>query len=61
MKLTQVIIKATTPETQKVHIEHAKIEIMDGLRNFNDALLNIVSKNDNFRWEEKTSRRTKSS
>jgi hypothetical protein len=58
MKNTQ-IIKATAPETQKVHIKLAKTEIMDGLRNFNDALLNIVAKNDNFRWEEKDKKELK--
>ncbi len=46
------IIKATAPQTQKVHIEHAKIEIESGLRNFNDALLNIVAKNQ-FTWDKK--------
>lgn len=59
MKNTQIIIKATAPQTQKVHMEHAKTEIMDGLRNFNDALLNIVAKNDDFRWEEKDKKENK--
>jgi len=47
------IIKATAPQTQKVHIKHAKIEIEDGIKNFHDALLNIVAKNDNFKWDKK--------
>lgn len=50
---TQIIIKATAPQHQKVHIKLAKTEIMDGLQNFNDAILNCVARNDNFRWTEK--------
>jgi hypothetical protein len=46
------LIKSSAPQTQKVHIELAKREIESGLRNFNDALLNIVAKN-NFTWDKK--------
>lgn len=49
---TEIIIKATAPQHQKVHIEHARIEIMDGLRNYTDGVINTVARNDNFRWSE---------
>jgi hypothetical protein len=45
------IIKATAPQTQKVHIEHAKIEIEDGITNLTDAALNCIH-NENFHWTE---------
>ena len=47
------IIKATAPQTQKVHIEHAKTEIMDGLRNLNDAILNLILYSEEAPWEPK--------
>ena len=45
------IIKATAPQTQKVHIEHAKIEIESGIVNLTDAFINCV-RNENFQWTE---------
>ena len=47
------IIKATVPETQKVHMRHARIEIEDGIQNLTDAIFNTILKNNNFRWEDK--------
>jgi hypothetical protein len=45
------IIKATAPQTQKVHIKHARIEIESGIVNLTDALINCV-RNENFQWTE---------
>ena len=45
------LIKATAPETQKVHIKHAKIEIMDGIKNLQDAILYSIT-SPNFQWSE---------
>ncbi|HKQ06149.1 MAG TPA: hypothetical protein VJ464_13520 [Blastocatellia bacterium] len=45
------LIKATAPQTQKVHIEHAKIEIMDGIANLQDAILLLIT-SPNFKWSE---------
>jgi tmRNA-binding protein len=45
------IIKATAPETQKIHIEHAKIEIEEGTASLYNALITCVS-NENFQWTE---------
>lgn len=47
------IIKATVPETQKVYISHAKVEIEDGIQNFTDTIFNTILRNNNFRWEDK--------
>jgi hypothetical protein len=46
------LIKATAPQTQKVHIEHAKIEIEDGIKNLQDAILTSIT-TPNFLWEGK--------
>jgi hypothetical protein len=59
MNKTEIITRATDPQHQKVHIKLAKVEIMDGLVNFNDAILNMVAKNDNFRWTEQEIREHK--
>ena len=46
------IITSSAPQTQKVHIEHAKIEIMDGIVNLQDAILTCIT-TPNFLWEGK--------
>ena len=53
MSNTEIIIKATAPQHQKVHIKLARMEIEQGIQNLNDAILNLILYNDNFRWEEK--------
>jgi hypothetical protein len=45
------IIKSSAPQTQKVHIKHAKIEIEDGIKNLQDAILYSIT-SPNFKWSE---------
>lgn len=52
------IIKATAPQTQKVHIKHAKTGIMDEIANLQDAILTCIT-SPNFLWEAKEKQENK--
>lgn len=45
------LIKATAPQTQKKHIDHARIEITDGIKNLQDAILTLIT-GPNFKWTD---------
>lgn len=48
---TQIVIPHSAPETQKVHIRHAQIEINTGIKNLRDAI-GSLAQNENFRYSK---------